>query len=85
MSLGRCDQCGINVTIDAVSIDVSTRMCMGYGRTLQLFAMRVAVLELLRRVVIVPVGGDLPLVASIQAEQLSLVTSVAISDSRWGR
>jgi hypothetical protein len=60
-------------------------MCMGYGWTLQLFAMRVAVLELLRRVVIVPVGGDLPLVAAIQAEQLSLVTSVAISDSRWGR
>jgi hypothetical protein len=34
---------------------------------LQLFAMRVAVLEAFGRVTLIPVGGDFPLIAAVQA------------------
>jgi hypothetical protein len=46
--------------------------------------MRVAVLEALRRVTLVPIGCDLPFVAAIQAGELSLIVSVAIGHSGRG-
>jgi hypothetical protein len=48
---------------------------------LQLFSMRVTILEALGRVVLVPVGGYLPLIAAVQAVELGLIMSVAVGHS----
>jgi len=43
--------------------------------------MCVTVLEALRRVVLIPVGGNFPLIAAVQAVKFSTVMGVAVADS----
>lgn len=85
MAFCHCDQCSIDVAVHTVSVKVSRNAGHTFGgcldHNLQLGAMHVAAAVIPRRVVCIPVGGDTPLIAIVEAVQLGVSMSVAIVHS----